>query len=98
METKYNKESDGSITVSINVKLEGTMLSQEEQIEQALKELGLKMSQLSVESFDTVSYQMRNIRAKDRKKKDSDPLRRNRSRAACISAVKRRVYISAHGA
>jgi hypothetical protein len=53
METKYNKESDGSITVSINVKLEGTMLSQEEQIEQALIELGLKMSQLSVESFDT---------------------------------------------
>jgi hypothetical protein len=29
------------------------MLSQEEQIEQALVELGLKMSQLSVESFDT---------------------------------------------
>jgi uncharacterized Fe-S cluster-containing radical SAM superfamily enzyme len=53
METKYNKELDGSITVSINVKLEGTMLSQEEQIEQALVELGLKMSQLSVESFDT---------------------------------------------
>ena len=53
METKYNKESDGSITVSINVKLEGTMLSQEEQIEQALRELGLKMSQLSVERFDT---------------------------------------------
>ena len=53
METKYNKESDGSITVSINVKLEGTMLTQEEQIEQTLIELGLKMSQLSVESFDT---------------------------------------------
>jgi hypothetical protein len=53
METKYKKESDGSITVSINVKLAGTMLSQEEQIEQALIELGLKMSQMSVESFDT---------------------------------------------
>jgi hypothetical protein len=53
METNYNQESDGSITVSINVKLEGTMLSQEEQIEQALIELGLKMSQMSVESFDT---------------------------------------------
>jgi uncharacterized Fe-S cluster-containing radical SAM superfamily enzyme len=53
METNYKKESNGSITVSINVKLEGTMLTQEEQIEQALKELGLKMSQLSVESFDT---------------------------------------------
>lgn len=53
METKYNKEPDGSITVSVNVKLEGTMLSQEEQIEQVLKELGLKMSELSVESFDT---------------------------------------------
>jgi hypothetical protein len=53
METNYKKESNGSITVSINVKLEGTMLSQEEQIEQALIELGLKMSQLSVESFDT---------------------------------------------
>jgi hypothetical protein len=53
METNYKKQSNGSITVSINVKLEGTMLSQEEQIEQALIELGLKMSQLSVESFDT---------------------------------------------
>lgn len=53
MEMKYHKESDGSMTVSVNVKLEGTMLTQEEQIAQVVKELGLKMSQLSVESFDT---------------------------------------------
>jgi hypothetical protein len=53
METSYNKGIDGTITVTVKFKPEGTMLSQEEQIEQALSSLGLQLSQSSLETFDT---------------------------------------------
>ena len=49
---KY-KETDGSVTISVNVKLSGTMLQQEEQIRQAINQVGRSATGLALKSFDT---------------------------------------------
>jgi hypothetical protein len=53
MEKSYKRESDGSITVSINFKPEGSFLEQEEQIAKALSEAGMMIAEVSLKEFDT---------------------------------------------
>lgn len=50
---KVRQESDGSVTISINVKLSGSMLEQEEQIRQAVNQVGRSATGLALKSFDT---------------------------------------------
>jgi len=47
------EESDGSITLSVNLKLEGSMLEMEEQIQQMVNNMGLKATLTALEKFDT---------------------------------------------
>ena len=53
MATEYKKEKDGSITIVLNFKPEGSMLEQEEQIAKALSDAGRIATELTMKSFDT---------------------------------------------
>jgi len=53
MATQYKIEEDGSITLTINMKPVGTFLQQEEQIAEAVLEVGHLASRLSLERHDT---------------------------------------------
>ena len=50
MSSKLKKESDGSYTVSVNFKFEGSMLEIEEHIQEMVNEMGLKAA---LEKFDS---------------------------------------------
>ena len=52
MRSEIREEQDGSITVSINLKLDGSMLSMEDDIQQVVNELGLKATLKALEQFD----------------------------------------------
>jgi hypothetical protein len=53
MGTQYKIESDGSVTITMNIKPQGSMLEQEEQIASALAEVGRLATALSLKEFDT---------------------------------------------
>lgn len=53
MRANYKVEADGSVTITMNIKPEGSMLEQEEQIAQALGEMGRMATALSLQGFDT---------------------------------------------
>ena len=53
MAAQYKIEADGSVTITMNIKPEGSMLDQEEQIAQAVAELGRMATALSLQGFDT---------------------------------------------
>lgn len=53
MAAHYKKESDGSISITLNIKPTGTMLEQEEQIAEGVAEVGRLATSLSLKSFDT---------------------------------------------
>jgi hypothetical protein len=53
MGANYKVEADGSVTITMNIKPEGSMLEQEEQIAQALSEMGRMATALSLQGFDT---------------------------------------------
>lgn len=53
MAAQYKIESDGSISIVLNIKPQGSMLEQEEQIAEAVAEVGRLATVLSLSSFDT---------------------------------------------
>jgi hypothetical protein len=53
MAAQYKLETDGSISITLNIKPEGSMLEQEEQIAAAVAEVGRLATQLSLSDFDT---------------------------------------------
>ena len=53
MAAQYKLEPDGSISITLNIKPEGSMLEQEEQIAAAVAEVGRLATQLSLKGFDT---------------------------------------------
>ena len=53
MSSKIQKESDGSYTVSVNVKFEGSMLEMEDKIQEMVNEMGLKATLEALKQFDT---------------------------------------------
>lgn len=53
MAAKYKLEADGSVTITMNIKPQGSMLEQEEQIAAALAEVGRLATALSLKEFDT---------------------------------------------
>jgi len=53
MTPKITKETNGSLTLSINLELSGTMLEQEEQIARAVAEVGRMATGEALGSFDT---------------------------------------------
>ena len=53
MAARYKIEADGSVTITMNIKAEGSMLEQEEQIAQAVAEMGRMATALSLQGFDT---------------------------------------------
>lgn len=53
MEPVYKLEEDGSISITLKIKPEGSFLEQEEQIAEALAEVGRLASQLTMKKFDT---------------------------------------------
>lgn len=46
-------EKDGSLTISINLKMSGTMLEQESQIRDAINSVGRCATGFALKSFDT---------------------------------------------
>ena len=52
MSNLIKQESDGSITISVNVKLTGSFLEMEENIQQSVNEAGLQATLKALESFD----------------------------------------------
>jgi hypothetical protein len=53
MAAQYKLEKDGSISITLNIKPEGSMLEQEEQIASAVAEVGRLATELSLKGFDT---------------------------------------------
>lgn len=53
MGAQYKVEADGSMTITMNIKPQGSMLEQEEQIAEALNEMGRLATALSLKGFDT---------------------------------------------
>jgi hypothetical protein len=53
MAAQYKIELDGSISITLNIKPEGSFLDQEEQIASAVAEVGRLASELSMKQFDT---------------------------------------------
>lgn len=77
MSQSIRKESDGSITLSINIKLEGSMLSMEDKIQEAVNQLGLQATLSALEKFDTdggpIQVNGQKLTSKGRAKKKSIP-------------------------
>lgn len=53
MQPTIIREENGSLTISINLHLQGTMLEQEEQIRQAVNSVGRTATGCALQSFDT---------------------------------------------
>lgn len=53
MAAQYKIEQDGSISITLNIKPEGSMLEQEEQIAAAVSEVGRLATELTLKGFDT---------------------------------------------
>jgi len=53
MATQYKIETDGSISITLNINPVGSFLEQEEQIAAAVSEVGRLASQLTMQSYDT---------------------------------------------
>jgi hypothetical protein len=53
MAAQYKLEQDGSISITLNIKPQGSMLEQEEQIASAVAEVGRLATALSLKGFDT---------------------------------------------
>ena len=53
MRPQHKIEPDGSVTITMNLKTEGSMLEQEEQIAAALAEVGQLATSISLKKFDT---------------------------------------------
>lgn len=52
MKSEIKQEQDGSYTLSVNLKLEGSMLEMEERIQEMANELGLKATLEALRKFD----------------------------------------------
>jgi hypothetical protein len=52
MAAEYRKEADGSISITLNIKPQGSMLEQEEQIAMAVAEVGRLATEISLKGFD----------------------------------------------
>lgn len=52
MKREIREEADGSMTMSVNFKLEGSMLEMEEHIQKMVNEMGLKATLKALEKFD----------------------------------------------
>ena len=52
MKSEIKQEQDGSYTLSVNLKLEGSMLEMEEHIQEMVNELGLKATIEALRKFD----------------------------------------------
>ena len=72
MAAQYKLETDGSISITLNIKPEGSMLEQEEQIAAAVAEVGRLATQLSLSDFDTSGSPI----IVDNEKYDSAPFNR----------------------
>lgn len=53
MAAQYKIELDGSVSITLSIKPEGSFLEQEEQIADALAEVGRLASELTMKQFDT---------------------------------------------
>ena len=53
MSAQYKKEADGRVTITLNIKPTGTMLEQEEQIAEAVSQVGRLATALSLQDLDT---------------------------------------------
>ncbi len=53
MKAEHKIEKDGSISITLNIKAEGSMLQQEEQIAEAIAEAGRIATAYSLRQFDT---------------------------------------------
>ena len=53
MRAQHKIETDGSVSITLNYKPEGSLLEQEEQIAAALAEVGRLATSISLQKFDT---------------------------------------------
>lgn len=53
MAAQYKLEQDGSVSITLNIKPQGSMLEQEEQIAAAVAEVGRLATAVSLKGFDT---------------------------------------------
>jgi len=70
-------ESDGSITLSVNIKLKGSFLEMEERIQNSVNEVGLQATLTALSSFDTdgkpIEVSGKRMTSKGKQKKTSLP-------------------------
>jgi len=92
MAAQYKLETDGSISITLNIKPEGSMLEQEEQIAAAVAEVGRLATQLSLSDFDTsgspIIVDNEKYTSWGKEKKLSVPLGRSSRLPTCVSTIK----------
>lgn len=75
MKSEIKQEPDGSYTLSVNLKLEGSMLEMEEHIQEMANELGLKATLEALRKFDAdgapIQFKGQTLTSKGAQKKSS---------------------------
>jgi hypothetical protein len=75
MKSEIKQEEDGSYTLLVNLKLEGSMLEMEDHIQEMVNELGLKATLAALRKFDTdgnaIQVKGKTLTSKGLKKKAS---------------------------
>jgi uncharacterized protein (DUF2126 family) len=94
MAAQYKIEPDGSVSITLNIKPEGSMLEQEEQIAEGVAEVGRLATELSLNSFDTdgravIVGNVKHTSRGQEKKKLSNAVGRSSGRTACVSKQRR---------
>lgn len=90
MSAKIISEKEGKLTLQVAIDLDATsMLNSEERIQSALNELGLLATAKALVQFDTnglpIEVNGEKLTSKGQEKKNSSPLRSNRSESSCLS-------------
>lgn len=102
MVAQYKLETDGSISMTLNIKPEGSMLEQEEQIAAAVAEVGRLATQLSLSDFDTsgspIIVNNEKYTSRGKEKKLSVPLGRSSRLPTRVSTIKWRQNAGSPGA
>ncbi len=89
MKSEIKQEQDGSYTLSVNLKLEGSMLEMEEHIQEMVNELGLKAALEALRKFDAdgtpIQLKGQTLTSKGAKKKVPNAIRARRNRTPGLS-------------
>ena len=89
MNPKILKKTEKTVTLEVTMKLEGSMLEMEEQIQKSLNEVGKKATSYALERFDTngesIEVKGKKLTSKGKKKGNKNAPWLDKNLSSCIS-------------